>query len=71
MQKKTRSKYTLEQLLAPCDPSTPLSNQERVWLDAAPVGREWGSNEWQAAEAAGKLTEFLDGTWEPVSRKRI
>lgn len=37
---KRRSKYTLEELLAQCDPDAPLSEEERAWLNAEPVGRE-------------------------------
>lgn len=35
-----RPKYTLEELLAHCDFDAPLSEEERAWLDAPPVGRE-------------------------------
>lgn len=35
-----RPKYTIEELVAQCDFDVPLSDEERVWLDAAPVGRE-------------------------------
>jgi antitoxin ChpS len=33
-------RYTLDELLAQCDPSAELSAQEREWLDAPAVGRE-------------------------------
>jgi antitoxin ChpS len=35
-----RPRYTLDELLAQCDPSAELSTQEREWLDAPAVGRE-------------------------------
>lgn len=38
--KPARAKYTLEELLAECDFSIPYTEEERVWLDAEPVGRE-------------------------------
>lgn len=33
-------RYTLEELLAASDYSTPLSSDEREWVDAPAVGRE-------------------------------
>jgi hypothetical protein len=35
-----KPRYTLEELLAQCDPEAPLSDEEREWLDAPAVGRE-------------------------------
>jgi antitoxin ChpS len=35
-----RRRYTLEELLAQCDFDQPYSEEERVWLDAPPIGRE-------------------------------
>jgi antitoxin ChpS len=35
-----RPHYTLEELLAQCDPSAEPSPEEREWLDAKPVGNE-------------------------------
>jgi antitoxin ChpS len=35
-----RRRYTLEELLAQCDPSAEPSEEDREWLDAAPVGAE-------------------------------
>lgn len=32
--------YTLEALLAQCDPSAEITPEEREWLDSGPVGRE-------------------------------
>lgn len=37
---RRRPKYTLEELLADCDPDAPMSDEERAWHDVAPVGRE-------------------------------
>jgi antitoxin ChpS len=36
----TRPRYTLDELLAQCDPSAELTAQEREWLDAPAVGNE-------------------------------
>lgn len=38
--KPARPKYTLDELLAECDFDAPYSDEERAWLDDAPVGRE-------------------------------
>lgn len=35
-----RPRYTLNELLAQCDASAPMSAEDRVWLDSAPVGSE-------------------------------
>jgi antitoxin ChpS len=35
-----RPHYTLEELLAQCDPSAEPTAEEREWLDAKPVGNE-------------------------------
>jgi len=35
-----RPRYTLNELLAQCDPKARRSKEEREWLDAKPVGRE-------------------------------
>jgi antitoxin ChpS len=45
LQPQTGPRYTLDELLAQCDFSQPLSpedrgREEREWLDAPPVGRE-------------------------------
>ena len=37
---KPRKRYTLEELIAQCDPDAPLSEEDRQWLDDAPRGRE-------------------------------
>ena len=33
-------RYTLAELVAQCDASAPLTEEDRVWLDAGPAGRE-------------------------------
>lgn len=38
-----------------------------VW---APVGREFGSPDWLAAEKAGKLEEFMVGEWSPKRNRK-
>jgi antitoxin ChpS len=35
-----RSRYTLDQLLAQCNPKARRSKEERDWLDDKPTGRE-------------------------------
>ncbi|MHC1713009.1 MAG: antitoxin [Solidesulfovibrio sp.] len=35
-----RPRYTLEELLAQCDPSAAISAEDRTWLDDKPVGNE-------------------------------
>ena len=35
-----RPRYTLEELLAQCNPKAPRSKEEREWLDNKPVGGE-------------------------------
>jgi antitoxin ChpS len=35
-----RKRYTLEELLAQCDPKAPISEEDREWFDSKPVGRE-------------------------------
>ena len=37
---RRRPKYTLEQLLAECDPNAELTDEDREWLLDPPVGRE-------------------------------
>lgn len=38
--KPARPRYTLDELLSQCDPNAPITEEEREWLDAPPVGRE-------------------------------
>jgi antitoxin ChpS len=35
-----RPRYTLDELLAQCDPTAPRSAEDQAWLDDAPVGEE-------------------------------
>jgi antitoxin ChpS len=35
-----RPRYTLNELLAECDASAPMSDEDHVWLDSGPVGNE-------------------------------
>jgi antitoxin ChpS len=37
---RPRRRYTLDELLAGCDPSAELTQEDRDWLDAKPVGDE-------------------------------
>ncbi|WP_354040332.1 AbrB/MazE/SpoVT family DNA-binding domain-containing protein [Devosia sp. UYZn731] len=40
MQRVRRPKYTLDELVAGMNPEAPMTEEERSWYDAAPVGRE-------------------------------
>ena len=35
-----RPRYTLDELLAQCNPKAPRSKEDREWLDSRPVGGE-------------------------------
>lgn len=35
-----KPRYTVFELIQQCDPDAPLSDEDRAWLDAPPVGRE-------------------------------
>lgn len=37
---RMRPSYSLAELLAQCDDSAPDDDEDRAWLDSAPVGRE-------------------------------
>ena len=37
---KRKRKYSLEELVAQCDPHAPLSEEDNLWLSSPPVGRE-------------------------------
>lgn len=37
---QARPRYTLDELLAQCDPSAEITPEDREWLDAKPVGGE-------------------------------
>jgi hypothetical protein len=36
----TKTRYTLNELLAQCDPSAPIPEDMKEWLSARPVGKE-------------------------------
>jgi hypothetical protein len=38
---RKRSRYTLSELMSQCDLSAPLSDEDRAWLNAPSVGREF------------------------------
>lgn len=38
--KRARPKYTIEELIAKCDPTAPYPDEAREWIDAPAVGRE-------------------------------
>ncbi len=40
MEPQQRPRYTLDELLAQCNPKAPRSKAERKWLDDKPAGRE-------------------------------
>jgi len=37
---QNRPRYTLDELLAQCDPTAPLSEKDHAWLNDPPVGQE-------------------------------
>lgn len=37
---QARPRYSLDELLAQCDPNAELSAEDREWINAAPVGNE-------------------------------
>jgi antitoxin ChpS len=37
---RKRPKYTLEELLAQCDPNAEITDEERMWMNLEPVGKE-------------------------------
>jgi antitoxin ChpS len=37
---RQRPRYTLDELLALCDPKAPRTKEEREWLDSRPAGGE-------------------------------
>ncbi|MDB5878716.1 MAG: pemI [Variovorax sp.] len=37
---KPRPRYSLEELLAQCDTTAPMSAEDSEWIDAAPAGKE-------------------------------
>jgi antitoxin ChpS len=34
-------RYTLSELMAQCDPTAPITEEDRAWLEAQSVGREF------------------------------
>lgn len=40
IQPQTRPRYSLEELLAQCEPHAEVSNEDREWIDAPAVGKE-------------------------------
>ncbi len=40
VQAQPKPRYTLDELLAQCDPDAEITAQDRAWIDAAPAGRE-------------------------------
>lgn len=37
---QSKPRYSLEQLLAECDPDAPLTEEDQAWLDIRPTGLE-------------------------------
>jgi hypothetical protein len=37
---ESKPRYTLDELLAKCDPEAPLADEDRLWLNLPPVGQE-------------------------------
>ncbi len=37
---RVKPRYTLDELLAQCDPDAPVSDEDRAWLNLPPAGRE-------------------------------
>lgn len=37
---RQKPRYTLDELLAQCDPSSELTDEDREWLETKPVGSE-------------------------------
>jgi len=37
---QARPRYTLDELLAQCAPNTDVSEEDREWIEASPVGNE-------------------------------
>jgi len=40
IQPQPKPRYTLDELLAQCDPNTAETQEDREWVNLAPVGRE-------------------------------
>lgn len=37
---RKRPKYTLDELLAQCDPEAEITEEEKMWMNLEPVGKE-------------------------------
>ena len=37
---QTKPSYSLDELLAQCDPKAAITEEDRAWVDLAPAGRE-------------------------------
>ncbi len=37
---RTRASYSLDELLAQCDETAPVDDEDRAWLDGPPLGNE-------------------------------
>lgn len=51
----SRPRYTLDELLAESDYSQPLPPEEREWVDAPAVGREWPACETLEGEGLANI----------------
>jgi antitoxin ChpS len=40
VQPQKKPRYTLDELLAQCDPTVPMADEDRAWLDVQPMGNE-------------------------------
>ena len=40
VQPQTKPKYTLDELLAQCDPNIEMTEEDRVWINLTSAGRE-------------------------------
>ncbi len=40
IERQSKPKYTLQELLAQCDPEAPASDEDQVWTSSGAVGRE-------------------------------
>ena len=57
----SRARYTLDELLAESDYSQPLPPEEREWVDAPAVGREWPACETLEGEELASIAISGDG----------
>ena len=40
IESQRKPKYTLQELLAQCDPHAPMSDEDQAWVSSGPVGAE-------------------------------